>query len=68
MNLQIRITGSGTREQIVKALNDLITCMREADEEDFSNPDAATWEDPILFSEVWEAIIDSDDEGPDDIR
>jgi len=50
--LKIKITGSGTREEIVKALQDVITSMVDSD-------DDATFEDATLYTELSE----DDDEG-----
>jgi len=47
MVLKIKITGSGTRENIIKALEDVITSLIDSE-------DNATFEDATLFTELSE--------------
>ena len=42
---EIKITGSGTKEEITKALEDVITSLIDTDE-------STTFEDSILFTEL----------------
>lgn len=47
MILKIKITGSGTREEIIQALEDVKTSLIDSE-------DNATFEDAILFTELSE--------------
>lgn len=53
MLLKIRITGEGTKDEIIKALKLVINSLIDYDG---SNP--AQWEDPTLFTQISEETID----------
>jgi hypothetical protein len=49
MEFNIKITGSGTKEEILKSLLDLVKGIQESDTPIL---DGAEWEDKILITEI----------------
>lgn len=56
-NYSIDIDGSGTAEEIIKSLEEVITSIKHAEEDVFFT--MATWEDPILLTEF--SVQDEDE-------
>ena len=54
MNYKIKITGSGTSKDIVKALKEIIEGIEEAQNSDHETAilDGAEWEDTTLMTEI----------------
>jgi hypothetical protein len=54
MNYHIKITGSGTAEELLKALRDVVANIEEAKrgEHETAMLDGATWEDATLCTEI----------------
>ena len=51
-NLSIRITGSGTKQEIVSALNDVFKDINSFDEQDLA--EGQSFEDNTLYTEIEE--------------
>ncbi len=54
MEFKVNITGSGTPQQIVDALNEIVKSIQEAQKSKHQNAvlDGAVWEGPTLITEI----------------
>lgn len=52
MNYKIKITGSGTADEIINALKGVIESIEEAKTEGDAILDGAEWEDATLMTEI----------------
>lgn len=51
-NFKIKITGSGTQDEILRALTDVVNDIRAMGEEYLA--EGHSWEDATIFTEIYE--------------